>query len=85
MTIFGLDCAAAWVQCFFVHTYSHDPIEEAVWVDQTLLGRAPYLQGQSVLQGQPDFASVASVGCVLRGCSVSPAEQNGWVAVVHQC
>ena len=57
MTMSGLDWAAAWVQCSWMHKRSHDSIEVAVWVEQTLLGRAPYLQGQSDLQGQPDFAS----------------------------
>ena len=93
---------------FFVHKRSHNSIEEAVWVDRTLLGRQPYLKGQfdlqgqldfdqtllgraiylqerSDLQGQLDFASVVSVGHVLLGCSVSPAEQDGWATVVHQC
>ena len=77
-----------------VHTRFHDSTEGAAWVDQTLLGWEPYLKGQidsdQTLLGRTLYLQERSdlqgkLGFAFIGCSVSPAEQDGWTTVVHQC
>ena len=83
MTPFGLDRAVALVQCSWMHTHCPDSIVSAVWVGQTFLGWAAYLQGQSDLQGQPDAVAVVLVEHNLLGCNVQLPEQPDCAAVAH--